>query len=139
MKVFAERAPVFAKFHAEVGQRETPGPRSQKSIDMKFPARHARNSGGQRNERANHGQQTRNEHGHFSPALKKSVSPVQFAAAHQYPASVTLDQRTPAIASNLIGDERPQIASDRASRCRPDQLHPAGINKVAREMTDQFG
>src|SRR6266404_9675086 len=90
MKVFAERAPVFAKFHAKVGQRETPGPRSEKSIDMKFPARHACDSGGQRDERADHGQQTRNEHSHVSPALKKSVSPVQFAAAHQNPSSVTL-------------------------------------------------
>src|SRR5437899_8738183 len=112
MEVLAERAPVFAKFHAKVGERETPGPRSQKSIDMKFPARHACDSGGQRDERADHGQQTRNEHSHVSPALKKSVSPVQFAAAHQDPSSVTFNQRTSAIAANLIRDKRAQIASD---------------------------
>src|SRR6266478_8306011 len=126
MEVLPERAPVLAKLHAKVGERETPWPRSQKSIDMKFPARHARNSGGQRDERADHGQQTRNEHSHVSPALKKSVSPVQFAAAHQDPSSIMLDQRTPAIAANLIRDKRAQIASNRAGRCRPDQLHSAG-------------
>src|SRR6202521_2294072 len=102
MEVLAKRAPVLAKLHPKVSQRETPGPRSEESVDMKFAARHAGDSGRQRNKRADHWQQTRNEHGHVSPALKKSVSPVQFAAAHQNPASITLDQRTPAVATNFI-------------------------------------
>src|SRR5258707_13284424 len=139
MEVLPERAPALAKLHPKVSQRETPGPRSKKSVNVEFAARHAGHSRGQRNERPDHWQQTRDEYSHVSPALKKSVSPVQFAAAHQNPASVTLDQRSPAIAANLIRDKRPKVASDRASRCRPHQLHPTGINKVAVERHDQFG
>ena len=139
MEVLAERAPVLAEFHAEVGQRETPGPRSEESIDVEFAARHAGDSGGQRDKCADHGQQARNEHGHISPALKEAVSPVQFAAAHQDPASVALDQRASAVAADFVGDERAQIASDRAGRRRPDQLHRAGIDEVAGEGHDQFG
>src|SRR6202158_1565825 len=85
MEVLAERAPVLAKLHAQVSQRETPGPRSEESIDVEFSARHAGDSGGQRNERADHRQQARNKHGHISPALKKSVSPIQFTPPPQKP------------------------------------------------------
>ena len=34
------------------------------------------------------------------------IGPVKFAAAHQDPAPVTLDQRTPAVAADFVGDER---------------------------------
>src|SRR5260370_1954070 len=139
MEVLAERAPVLAKFHAKVGQRETPGPRSEESVDMKFAPRHACDSGGQRNERADHWQQARNEHGHISPALKESVGPVKFAATHQDPASVTLDQRAPAIAANFVGDDRAQIATDRAGGFRPNQTHPPPTYHVTPEKHDHFG
>src|SRR5580704_10248039 len=123
MEVLAKRAPVLPKFHAKVCQHETPGPRSEESVDMKFAARHPGNSGGQRNERADHRQQARNEHGHVSAALKKSVSPVHAAAPHQKPTPVTPNPRGPATEANLIGDKPAQIASERARRCRPDPLH----------------
>src|ERR1700674_334744 len=110
MEVLPKRTPILAKLHAKVCQRKTPGPRSEEGVDVEFAARHAGDSGGQRNERADHWQQARNEHGHIPPPLKKSVGPVQFAAAHQEPASVTLDQRATAIAANLVCDKRAQIA-----------------------------
>src|ERR1039458_5903134 len=55
MEVLAERAPVLAELHAEVSQHETPGPRSEESIDVEFAARHAGDSGGQRDKGADHG------------------------------------------------------------------------------------
>ena len=139
VEVLAERAPVLAQFHAEVGERKTPGPRSEKSINMEFAALHAGDSGGQRDKCSDHGQQARDEHGHVSPAQKEAVGPVEFAAAHQNPASVSLDQRTPAVASDFVGDERAQIASDGAGGGHPDQFHLAGKNEVAGKGHDQFG
>src|ERR1700730_3206815 len=112
MEVLAKRAPVLPKFHAKVCQHETPGPRSEESVDMKFGARHPGDSGGQRNERADHRQQARNKHGHVSPALKKSVSPAQSAPPHREQAPKPHTRRAPAIEANLIGDKRAQIASD---------------------------
>src|ERR1035441_4725193 len=94
MEVLAERAPVLAEFHAKVGQHETPGPRSEESIDVEFAARHAGDSGGQRDKGADHGQQARNEYGHVSPAQKEAVGPVEFTVAHQDPASVRSEEHT---------------------------------------------
>src|SRR5208282_5069485 len=98
MEVLAERAPVLAEFHAEVSQRETPGPRPEESIDVEFAARHAGDAGGQRDKGA--------DHGHVSPAHKEAVGPVEFTVAHQDPAAVTYDQRAPAVAADLIRDQR---------------------------------
>ena len=72
---------------------------------MKFGAGHAGDSGGQRDKRADHGQQARYEHGHVSPAQEESVGPIEFAAAHQDPAAVTFDQGTAAVASDFVGDQ----------------------------------
>ena len=72
---------------------------------MKFAARHAGDSGGQRDKRADHRQQARDEHGHVSPAQKKTVGPIEFATAHQDPASVTLDHGTAAVAADLVGHQ----------------------------------
>src|SRR5260221_12369232 len=115
MEVLPERAPALAKLHPKVSQRETPGPRSKKSVKVEFAARHAGHSRGQRNERPDHWQQTRDEYSHASPPLKKTVSPVQFAAAHQNPASVTLDHRGPGTPTTLIADTKTPVASDNAS------------------------
>src|ERR1017187_1328372 len=110
MEVLAQRTPVLAEFHAEVSQHETPGPRPEESIDVEFAARHACDSGGQRDKGADHGQQARNEYGHVSPPHKEAVGPVEFTVAHQDPASVTLDQRAPAVAADFVGDYRASIA-----------------------------
>src|ERR1039458_2568080 len=106
MEVLCERRRGLAELHAEVSQHETPGPRSEESIDVEFAARHAGDSGGQRDKGADHGQQARNEYGHVSPAQKEAVGPVEFTVAHQDPASVTHDQRAPAVAADLVCDQR---------------------------------
>src|ERR1035437_1340903 len=106
VEVLAQRAPVLAELHAEVGQRETPRPRSQESVDMEFAARHARDSGGQRDKGADHRQKARDKHGHVSPALKETIGPVELTTAHRDPASVALAQRASAVAADFVGDER---------------------------------
>ena len=94
---------------------------------------------GKRDKGSDHGQQTRNEYRHISPPQKEAVGPVEFAVAHKDPASVTLDQRASAVTADFVGDQRAQIASDRAGRGRPDELHRAGRDEVAGERHDQFG
>src|ERR1019366_4206749 len=106
MEVLAERAPVLAEFHAEVSQHETPGPRSEESIDVEFAARHAGDSGGQRDKGADHGQQARNEYGHPPQAKKEGVAPLDSTGPHQDPASVPHDRGAPAVAADLVCDQR---------------------------------
>ena len=105
---------------------------------MKFAARHTRNPRRQRNKCSDHRQQPRNEHGHLSPAQKKTVGPIQLTASHENPASIALHQRTPAVAADLVSDQRPQIASDRARRRRPNQLHRTRVNQIPGKRHDQF-
>src|ERR1700732_3951754 len=103
---------------------------------MKSSAGHAGHTGGQRNESSNHGKQAPEEHSQISPAGKELLCPVQFALAHQDPAAVALDQRTPAVAADLIRYERPEIAANRA-RCRhPKQIELALENQVASKRHD---
>jgi hypothetical protein len=105
---------------------------------VKLAARHAGDSGGQCNERADHRQQTRNEHRRLPPTLKETVGPIEFAAAHQDPAPVALHQRAPAVVADLVGDQRAQIASDGARRRDPHQFHRTLKHQVPREGHDQF-
>src|SRR6266849_8773122 len=106
VKVFAERAPVLTEFHACPGKNETPGPRSEKGVDVKLSARHSCNSRRQRDKRTDHRQQTRDEHRRVAPARKEAIGPIELARSHQYPAAVALDQRTSAIVANLVGHQR---------------------------------
>src|ERR1700677_4432513 len=55
VKILSQLAPVFSELHAEPSQREAPGPGTKKSIDMKSSARHAGNTGRQRDKRTHHG------------------------------------------------------------------------------------
>ena len=73
------------------------------------------------------------------PSAQKTIGPVKFAASHQNPAAIALDQRPPAIASNLVGNQRTQIAADRSRRRQPQQLECALRREISAERHDQFG
>ena len=103
---------------------------------MEPSARHARDSRRQCDESANHGQQATKEYRQVSPAREKAVGPVEFAVPHQNPASIPLHQRTPAIASNLIGHQRPEIAPKRSRRRDPQELERPGENQIAGKRHD---
>src|ERR1700759_2193329 len=94
VEVLAEFAPVFAELHSKIGEGQAPRPRSEKRVEVKAEARHARNARRQSDEGADHRQQPPDEDSQISPAMKESVGPVEFAAAHENPAAVALDQRT---------------------------------------------
>src|SRR6266446_6014264 len=114
MKIFAEGAPVLTEFHARPRQNETPGPRSEKGVDVKLSARHSCNSRRQRDKRADHRQQTGDEHRRVAPARKEAIGPIEFATAHQYPPAVALDQRTSTVMADLVSHQRSKIAPDSA-------------------------
>src|SRR2546423_315268 len=103
---------------------------------MKSSARHPRNPGRQRNECTNDRQQPSDEYRQISPATEEAIGPVEFALAHQNPASVALDQRPPAKKSDLISDQRSQIAPDRTNCCHPQQFELALKNQESRKGHD---
>src|SRR3954469_5424893 len=76
MEVLAHLAPVLAELHPEICQAQAPWPRAKKCIEMESAARHARDSGGQRDECADHWQQASNEHCKVSPTSEESVCPI---------------------------------------------------------------
>src|SRR5580704_9767031 len=106
---------------------------------MKSPSRHASNSCGQSDEGADYRQQPGYEDGEISPAGEKSIGPIQFAPAHQNPAAVFFYQRTAAVASDLVCDQRSQVATDGSGGGDPKELHCALVDQVAGEGHDQFG
>src|SRR5580658_3570656 len=106
---------------------------------MKATAGHARDSRRESDERADHGQESTDEHGQISPAQEEPISPVELATSHQNPAAVTLNQRTSTIASNLISDQRAQVAAERARRRHPQQFECAVEYEISGKGHDQFG
>src|ERR1051326_2892123 len=139
MEILSEFTPVFAELLAKVGQSETPRPRTQKCVEVEAAAGHADDSGGKCDESADHWQQAGDEYGEVSPAREEAVGPVEFAAAHQDPAAIALDQRAPTVGSDLVGHQRSQVASDRAHSRHPEQLECALKYEVSGERHDQFG
>ena len=105
---------------------------------MKPPARHAGNSRRQRNERADHRQHAGDEHCAASPSPEETICQIQLMPAEQNPAAIFLDQRTSAIGSDFVCDERSQIAANRARRRHPPQVHLALIYEITRKRHDQF-
>src|SRR5580693_4068025 len=114
VKILAQRAPVFTQLHPEPGQREAPGPGTEKSIEMKSSAWHAGNSRRQCDESADYREQSCDENRQVSPAREKTVGPIQFSPAHKNPATVFFDQGTTTVASDLVGHQRSQVAADGA-------------------------
>src|SRR6516162_8229262 len=112
MKVFSQFAPVFPQLLPQPGKCVTPWPGTKEGIEVKTSARHAGNAGRQCDESTNYGQKPRQENRQISPTGEKVVRPVQFTAAQQNPAPVFFHQRAPAITSNFVGYERPDIAAD---------------------------
>src|SRR5579872_4318413 len=106
VEVFAQSAPVFTELHAQPGQHKAPRPGSKKGIEMEASAGHACDSCGQGDEGAYHRQQSPDEDGEITPAGEKTISPIQFAPAHQDPAAVFFYQRAPAVASDFVRDQR---------------------------------
>lgn len=45
VEVLAQIAPVFSRFHTEIGQAEAPRPRSQECVKVKTQLRHSRDAG----------------------------------------------------------------------------------------------
>ena len=68
-----------AESAAAEGQGEAPGPRTEKSIDVKSSPGHASNSRGQRDEGAHHRQQPRDEDGDAAEPVEEPVG-----TANQY-------------------------------------------------------
>src|SRR5262249_9686438 len=138
VEIFSKRAPILSKLHTEISEREAPGPGAEECVNVKLGPRHAGDAGRQRNEGANHRQQAADEDGEFSPAEKKTVSPVEFTVPHQYPTTVPLDQRAASISANLVGHKRTQVASDRTRGCDQRQLESASENQISGEGHDQL-
>src|ERR1700734_316240 len=88
VKILSQLAPVFSELHAEPSQREAPGPGTKKSIDMKSSARHAGNTGRQRDKRTHHRKYSRYQNRKISPAREKAIGPIQLSPAHQNPATI---------------------------------------------------
>src|SRR5450755_3741562 len=119
MEILAELAPVLAQLHTEVCQGKAPGPRSQKSVDMKSNPRHARDACRQCNESSNHRQQSSDEYCQVSPAGEETIRPIEFAVAEKNPATVFFYQWTSTVASDFVGHQRSKIAADGSSRRHP--------------------
>src|ERR1700736_6230939 len=105
---------------------------------MKAAAGHARDSGGQCDEGADHRQKRAYEDGKISPAREEAVGPVEFAASHKDPAAVAFDQRAAAIAPNFVGDQGTQIAANCARRSQPEELECTLIYEISAKRHDQF-
>ena len=80
---------------------------------MKLAAWHMSNAGRQRDKRADHWEQACDEHRRVTPARKKTIGPIEFAAAHQNPAAVALHQRT-----STVTKRTPASTKRRASKIR---------------------
>ena len=106
--------PVVAKFHSDEGQAETPGPRTEKRVDMKAQARHAGDARRQSDERTHDGQQTRDENGGVAIFAEETVGEVHVVVAEHDVAAIFLNQPTSSEVSDLIGQHRTKIASDGA-------------------------
>ena len=103
---------------------------------MEAAARHARDSGRQRDEGTDNGQQAADEYSKVSPSREEAIGPIELAAAHQDPAAVALNQRAAAIAANFVGDERSEIAAKRARRSDPKQVESTLEDQVSTEGHD---
>src|SRR6185312_3165211 len=79
MKIFAQVTPVFTHFHADICEGQTPGPGSQKRINMEARAWHAGDSRRQGNECPHDRQHAGNEDGQIAPAEKETIRPIQFS------------------------------------------------------------
>ena len=124
--------------HAEPSQPKTPGPRSQKRVDMESSPRHPCYPGRQRDKCPDNGQKSSNENRQISPACKESIRPIELAPAHQNPSPIALHQGTSTICADLVCHQRSQIAPDRPRGGSPDQTEFSLEHEVARERHDQF-
>src|SRR5580698_2423186 len=105
---------------------------------MEFQARHASDSGGQRNERSNDRQQARDQDGDGTAPLEKAVGDVELTFAQKDVAAETLDQRTSPEVTDFVSQHRSQVAAQRAPGGDGDERKPAGVNQVAGERHDDL-
>src|SRR5580704_8382177 len=133
VKIFAQRAPIFAQLHLEPSQREAPGPGTEKGVEMKSSTRHSGNSRRQCDESADYREQSSDEDRQVSPARAEAVGPIQFSPAHKNPATVFFDQGATTVASDLVRDQRSQVAADGAGSGDPEQFHCAFEHQIAGE------
>ena len=84
------------------------------------------------------GQQSTEQDGGRTETLEEAVGKVEVAPADPDVTAVALHQRTSAETADLVGDNRTQIAAQRAERCHCRQRETAGVHQVAGERHDDF-
>src|SRR5260370_18124659 len=78
VEVFAQVAPVFAGFHAQVGKTKAPGPRAKKRVDMEAQPGHSGDAGGQSNKKSDHRKETGDKNTEAAAPQQKIMPPAQF-------------------------------------------------------------
>src|SRR5438132_9002334 len=89
---------------------------------MEAQTRHARNARWQRNKGSDDRKQAADQNSCGAKTSKESLRHLQLVTAQKNIRSISLNQRTPAVTANLIGDDRAQVAANRSGRGRQQQV-----------------
>lgn len=138
VKVRLDGVPVRSEPCTRVGQRPAPGQRSKKGVDVEAEEVHARDSGGQRDEGADNGQQPRKEDRRVAVAREPTVRKLKIVLGDQKVAAILLNQGAAAVGAYGVCGNRTGVAAQRAGERHPLQVEPAKINQVTGKRHDDF-
>jgi hypothetical protein len=132
------RLPAVAEFHADVREKEAPGPRTDEGIEMKAKLRHTGDTSGQGDEGADNGEQTSNEDGDAAIALEVVFGAVKVVATEENVFAKAFDGGTAAPGTEPVGGDRAEVATDGSCGGYPEEIELAGVNEIAGEGHDDL-
>src|SRR6476620_3611416 len=105
---------------------------------MKAKLRHARDAGRKRDEGAHHWKQTTKQDSDGAVLLEELRHAVEIVMAHEHPAAIALNQRTPARGSYPVSKDGTHVAANGAGGGDPEQAEAARVDEVPGEGHDDF-
>src|SRR5262245_17570181 len=132
-EVVVERLPARAERPARARDPEAPRDRAQHRVEREVAERHAREPRRDRDERAHDGGHAAEEDGPVAPAVEPALGAVEVLRPEMEPASVSLDERTPAVEADRPADDRADGLAGYPRRGDRDVAPEVGVDLVAEQ------
>ena len=124
--------------HADQREAEHPGDAADEREQREAPERHARDAGGQRDERPDHRNAAADEHRDLAASLEPALGALQSSGRHVDEAPVPRDERTSSRVADRPRDPAAEDVSEHAGADRREQAHAVQRDEVAGEQLDHL-
>src|SRR5436190_17481049 len=118
---------------ADAREGECPDGRPDRGQDHVATERHLEDPCRDRDEGADHGRHTPDEHREVVPAVEPALRAVEVVAREVEPPSVPLEQRAAAVAADRPADDRPDQIPERSRQCHHDESPEVRRDRGAEE------